>query len=151
LADPSARRGLLPLAKNVRLVFAENQETDSFPPWRTTSSWKAESKVSMRRIHRVFALTTVAAVLSGCMLFAQDHQDDRDHHDNQHYVRHDEWHKGAHIEHKDWDRGERVDYRHYHLQQPPHGYEWREVDGNYVLAAVTTGVIASVIAASAAH
>ena len=29
--------------------------------------------------------------------------------------------------------------------------EWREVDGNYVMAAVATGIIASVVAASAAH
>jgi Ni/Co efflux regulator RcnB len=34
------------------------------------------------------------------------------------------------------------------LRAPPHGYEWRMVDGNYVLAAVATGVIASVVAAS---
>jgi Ni/Co efflux regulator RcnB len=104
----------------------------------------------MTRFHRAFALSTAAAVLAGGMAFAQDHHDDRDHHD-QHYVRHDEWHKGAHIEHRDWDRGERIDYQHYHLRRPPNGYEWREVDGNYVLAAVATGVIASVVVASAAH
>ena len=44
-----------------------------------------------------------------------------------------------------------IDYRHYHLQAPPHGYEWREVDGNYVLAAVATGVIASAVVASTVH
>jgi Ni/Co efflux regulator RcnB len=55
------------------------------------------------------------------------------------------------MRHEDWDRGERVDYRHYHLQEPPRGYEWREVDGNYVMAAVATGVIASIVVASAAH
>ena len=81
---------------------------------------------------------------------AQDHHDDRDHHDSHHYVRHDEWRKGSRIPHQDWDRGERVDYHQYRLSAPPHGYEWREVDGNYVLAAVATGVIASVIVASAA-
>ena len=42
------------------------------------------------------------------------------------------------------------DYRHYRLSEPPRGYEWREVDGNYVLAAVATGVIASVVIAAAA-
>jgi Ni/Co efflux regulator RcnB len=53
------------------------------------------------------------------------------------------------MRHEDWDRGERVDYRQYHLRRPPNGYEWRMVDGNYVLAAVATGVIASVVIASA--
>jgi Ni/Co efflux regulator RcnB len=55
------------------------------------------------------------------------------------------------MNHDDWNRGERVDYRHYHLNAPPRGYEWREVDGNYVLAAVATGLIASVVVASATH
>ena len=74
-----------------------------------------------------------------------------DHHDNQKYVRHTEWKKGYHMNHDDWARGEQIDYRTYHLHQPPRGYEWREVDGNYVEAAVATGVIASVVVASAAH
>ena len=73
-----------------------------------------------------------------------------DEHDNHHYVHHDEWRKGARIQDADWQRGEHVDYRQYHLRAPPHGYEWRMVDGNYVLAAVATGVIASVVAASVA-
>jgi Ni/Co efflux regulator RcnB len=94
-------------------------------------------------------------VLSTGALFAQDdHRDDHhdaDHHDNHAYVRHDEWKKGYHMQHQDWDRGERVDYRTYHLRRPPNGYEWRQVDGNYVMAAVATGIVASVIAASAAH
>lgn len=51
----------------------------------------------------------------------------------------------------DWNRGRRVDYRSYHLAPPPRGYEWREVDGNYVMAAVATGLIASAIVASTAH
>src|ERR1700744_392668 len=72
-----------------------------------------------------------------------------DDHDNHHYVHHDEWKKGAKIRDEDWGRGEHVDYHAQHLRAPPHGYEWRMVDGNYVLAAVATGVIASVIAASA--
>ena len=62
---------------------------------------------------------------------------------------HGDWHRGDRIGHDDWDRGERVaDYHQYHLRRPPHGYEWRRVDNNYVLAAVAGGVIASVIAAS---
>ncbi|HEY1730919.1 MAG TPA: RcnB family protein [Terriglobales bacterium] len=98
--------------------------------------------------------TIASAILFGvcCTPLAALAQHD-DHHDahNQQYVRHNEWKKGYHMNHDDWSRGEPVDYRTYHLRQPPRGYEWREVDGNYVLAAVTTGIIASVIAASAAR
>ena len=100
-------------------------------------------------IRKFLALSVVATTLSSGALFAQDHHDDR-HHDHP-YVRHDEWRKGYHMNHDDWNRGERIDYRTYHLQAPPRGYEWREVDGNYVLAAVATGVIASAIVASTIH
>ena len=106
----------------------------------------------MKPILRPVALCTLAMTLTGGMAFAQDHRDDHpDQRDNHHYVHHDEWKKGARMNHDDWNRGERVDYRQYHLHAPPSGYEWREVDGNYVMAAVATGLIASVVAASAAH
>lgn len=72
-----------------------------------------------------------------------------DEHDNHHYVQHEEWKKGAKMRDEDWKRGEAVDYREHHLRAPPHGQEWRLVDGNYVLAAVATGVIASVAVAEA--
>jgi Ni/Co efflux regulator RcnB len=61
---------------------------------------------------------------------------------------HPDWKKGGHIGRGDWGRGSRIDYRTHHLKAPPRGYEWREVDGDYVLAAVATGLIASVILAS---
>jgi Ni/Co efflux regulator RcnB len=105
----------------------------------------------MRRIQKALALSALAATLSGGVAFAQDDHHD-DHRDDHHqYVRHEEWKRGAHMRHEDWDRGERIDYRHYHLRKPPSGYEWRAVDGNYVLAAVATGVIASVVVASTVH
>jgi Ni/Co efflux regulator RcnB len=102
----------------------------------------------VNRIAKFAALTTLSAMLCSGAAFAQD-----DHHDahNQTYVKHDEWKKGYHMKDEDWKRGEVVDYKTYHLKPPPRGYEWREVDGNYVLAAVATGVIASAIIASAAH
>ena len=64
------------------------------------------------------------------------------------YVRHDDWRRGHRMRHEDWARGQRVDWHRHHLRRPPRGYEWREVDGNYVLAAVATGLIASIIANS---
>ena len=96
----------------------------------------------MRLVQKAVALSTLAVTFSVGFAFAQDHD---------HYVRHEEWKKGAHIQKEDWNRGEKVDYRHYHLSAPPRGYEWRSVDGNYVLAAIATGVIASAVVASTVH
>ena len=94
----------------------------------------------MRLFRKALAFSTLAATLSAGLAFAEDH-----------YVRHDEWRKGAKIRQEDWAGGEKVDYHHYHLQEPPRGYEWRRVDGNYVLAAAATGVIATAIVASTVH
>ena len=104
----------------------------------------------MQKVYKFLVISALSASLTGPMSFAQDHHDDHhgDHHDA-HYVRHDEWKKGYHMQHDDWARAQRIDYRQYHLNAPPRGYEWRSVDGNYVLAAVATGVIASVVVASA--
>jgi Ni/Co efflux regulator RcnB len=94
-------------------------------------------------------LTVATAGIGQAIADERDHDHD---HDNHHYVKHDEWHKGATMRKEDWGRGEHVDYRQSHLKAPPRGYEWRMVDGNYVLAAVATGVIASIVAADiAAH
>lgn len=47
------------------------------------------------------------------------------------------------------DGGRYVDYRAYHLRRPPHGYRWVRTDDNrYAMVAITTGVIATLIAAS---
>lgn len=60
--------------------------------------------------------------------------------------------------HAEWRRGDRVppeyrgrnyvvnDYRAYRLQPPPRGYQWVGVGGDYVLAAIATGLIAQIIA-----
>ena len=77
-----------------------------------------------------------------------DERDHRDEHNRPKYVHHSEWRKGARMRDEDWRRGELIDYRERNLRAPPRGYEWRQVDGSYVLAAVATGVIASVIIAS---
>jgi len=99
----------------------------------------------MNRFSKLVVLCALSGVLSTGVIVAQDH------HDNNQYVRHDEWKKGAHISHDDWSRGDQVDYHAHHLSEPPRGYEWRQVDGNYVLAAAATGVIASALVASAVH
>jgi len=61
--------------------------------------------------------------------------------------------------HHDWRRGQPVppqylapqyvvdDWRAYDLQPPPAGYRWLRVNGDFVLAAVATGVITSILLA----
>jgi len=111
----------------------------------------------MKRIGTFLALPTLAFLLTNTIGFAQDHHDDHPpqygnhQRDNYRYVQHREWTRGARMNHDDWARGERIDYRRYHLNGPPNGYEWRRVDGNYVMAAVATGLIATVVVASAVH
>jgi len=116
----------------------------------------------MKKLHTILALAVLATSLGGGVALAQDHHDnaqdrdhhdnaqdrhdnDRDHHDNHGYVEHRDWRKGSRLQHQDWDRGDRVDYRQYHLSTPPRGYEWRMVDGYYVLANIGTFQIRTVI------
>jgi len=94
----------------------------------------------MNAFCRVFAVSALALTLTGSVAIAQDHPDD--HH--QQYVKHEEWKKGAKIRNEDWARGEQVDWHAHHLRKPPTGYEWRQVDGNYILARPSDGVIFSV-------
>ena len=100
----------------------------------------------MNKFCNALALTLLSASLLGGSAYAQDHHDN-DKKDNHHYVEHKEWKKGQQIRHEDWDRGERVDYRQYHLNAPPRGYEWRLVDGNYVLVNVGNFQIRTVVVA----
>ncbi len=93
----------------------------------------------MNVLRKIIALSTLAITLTSGLATAQEHG---------RYVRHREWRRGARIRQEDWRRGAPVDYRRYRLRRPPRGYEWREVDGNYVMAAVATGIIASAIIAS---
>jgi len=105
----------------------------------------------MHAIRKTIAVTALAVAFAttGTVSFAQEHNDHpNNEHQNNGYVRHDEWKKGAHIAPADWNRGEQVDWHAHHLSTPPRGYEWRQVDGNYVLAAAATGIIAATIIAA---
>jgi Ni/Co efflux regulator RcnB len=55
------------------------------------------------------------------------------------------WQSGERMGYDDWYNAPRVTYWRHHLRRPPYGYEWRRYDDRYVLVAVTTGLIASVI------
>ena len=112
----------------------------------------------MNRMTRAFALPILAAALTCLPTVAQDHPDQdhhdqaqpQDRHDNGTYRQHDEWKKGAHIPQEDWNRGDKLDYQANHLRRPPEGHEWRQIDGNYVLA-THDGAIVSVRPAPRNH
>ena len=111
---------------------------------------------------RIVSLLATAVLLAGtASAFAQPNRDDRNQGRDNHSQgpsmsmkgmdmshQHSDWKKGGHIARDDWGRGAQIDYREHHLRRPPRGYEWRQVDNNYVLAAVATGLIASVIMAN---
>ncbi len=56
------------------------------------------------------------------------------------------WNSGDRLPYAYRSRQYYVDYRAYNLYAPPSGYRWVRVDNDVVLAAVATGVIASVVA-----
>ncbi|MCE3028076.1 RcnB family protein [Salinicola sp. DM10] len=76
-------------------------------------------------------------------------------HDHHHHERgHDRYHEPS----RAWHPGGRIAARYYrddrywvrdwharHLREPPRGHRWLNIDGDYVLAAVATGVITAII------
>jgi Ni/Co efflux regulator RcnB len=55
------------------------------------------------------------------------------------------WNRGQSLPAAYRGRNNYVDWRAHHLRQPPGGYQWVQVDGQYVLVAVATGLIADAI------
>lgn len=53
--------------------------------------------------------------------------------------------RGERMGYNDWNNSPVVDYRARHLRRPRQGYEWREHNGRYVMVAIATGLIASVL------
>jgi len=95
-----------------------------------------------KAISSLILLGVCAAPLA---VVAQDRDDHHEDHQQQQYVRHEEWKRGYHMKDDDWNRGEHVeDYRAHHLTEPRKGYEWRHIDGNYVMAD-RNGVVSTVV------
>jgi Ni/Co efflux regulator RcnB len=130
-----------------------------------------------RLIITTLAATLLAGTaLSGTAMAAGQRYDDHggrydQRHDDRHDDRYDrrerdrrDGHRAdRHDDRRDyrrWQRGQRLDaryrdnryyvsdYRRHGLRAPPRGYRWQRVDDSYVLAAVATGLIASVIIAN---
>jgi Ni/Co efflux regulator RcnB len=108
----------------------------------------------MKQLSPLSAIVLATAVALPAFAFAQDdHRDDR-RDDRRVEQRHAErgagpdhaWHKGDRIPESYRDkRYEVADWRSHHLSAPPAGYRWVQVDGDFVLAAVATGVIADML------
>jgi Ni/Co efflux regulator RcnB len=117
--------------------------------------------MNFRRIPTLVAALAVAipAISMADPHHDHDHGSDRAradwHHDRPDWdhpgYRHD-YYRGAGPNH-DWQRGNRLpreywgpryvvnDWHGHHLSAPPRGYHWVQVNGDYVLAAVATGII----------
>ena len=98
----------------------------------------------MKTIRAALALPILAMALASMPALAQDHPD------NHTYKQHSEWKSGSKIQQEDWSRGDKVDYKQNHLPRPRAGHEWREIDGNYVLAN-QDGIVVSVRRAPRDH
>lgn len=109
-------------------------------------------------------------LLTSGAAFAAPQQHELDHDRDRNAQRHDDHGPDRHDDHRDdrhddrrddrrgppYRRGERLapdhrgsrvaDYHKHHLKPPPRGHEWRRVDNTYVLIAVATGLITSVVA-----
>jgi Ni/Co efflux regulator RcnB len=95
-----------------------------------------------------------AVLMFSAPLLAQDYGNDHHDHDHGQYQgmhdrgQHEGWYrKGGRV--PDDYRGRRyvvTDWRHEHLRAPPRGYHWvRSDNGDFLLVAITTGVIADLL------
>jgi Ni/Co efflux regulator RcnB len=114
--------------------------------------WDAlEGENDMKRIlGSLVALSVLAGSTAGA--FAADHPYTAQHSysDSGHrsYNSHADYRRGQHVRRADWNRARPVDYRAYRLPPPARGYEWREVNGQFVEAAIVGGLIGAVIIAA---
>jgi Ni/Co efflux regulator RcnB len=86
---------------------------------------------------RLIAAALSVAVIGATPVLAQPGHDAHPH-----------WAKGQKMPKEYWGKDHEVaDWQSHHLRKPPHGYHWvQDEDGNFILAAVAGGLIASVIA-----
>lgn len=113
----------------------------------------------------LFATTSLSAFAEGPQQGPDDHQQqsvkrpvqngqqheqrghEPQHQANQRPAQHGDFRKGRPLPEKYRGEGYQVsDWRKHGLKAPPAGHRWQNIDGNYVLIAVATGVITSVIA-----
>jgi len=110
----------------------------------------------------ITAAIMALSLTAGSSAFAQnydrhdDHRDDRgrfdqrdhrpDHHDERGAGPHHEFYRGGHLSPEYRHRNYVVDdWRAHRLTPPPRGYHWVQTGPDYVLVAITTGLIANII------
>ena len=108
----------------------------------------------MKNVKTLSSIFLATALAVPVITMAQDRDDHRDEH--QAAQQHADKERGAGPDHA-WHKGDRVpaeyrdkshevtDWKARHLRQPPSGYHWVNVNGDFVLAAVATGVIADML------
>ncbi|THD58734.1 RcnB family protein [Phenylobacterium sp.] len=98
---------------------------------------------------RLLTAAIALSLLTGTAALAQpDHRDDQQGDRGGQQQSH--WAQGQRMPKTYYsDRSHDVDYRANHLSAPRRGYRWvRTDDNNYAMIAITTGLIASVVAAN---
>ena len=107
-------------------------------------------------MNKFLIMAAAMSLAAPTLALAQSH-DGHDGHDNGHAMpmQHAGWaqdqgaghnfHHGDRMGYNDWNNAQPVDYHQHHLRRPPNGYEWRQSNGQYILASVATGLVASVI------
>lgn len=119
-------------------------------------------------MNRKTIISTMLAIglVTGGSAFADDHRNDKGHnshsqHDNrdQHARGHDngrhngrgagprhDFYKGGYVSREYRSRQYVVnDWHGHHLHAPPRGYQWVQTGPDYVLIAITTGIIAQIV------
>lgn len=100
------------------------------------------------------AMAVCAALLmtSVAMASQSDGHDNNGHHQSSSVMHdrgaHEGWYKKGGVMPNDYRNNRYVvsDWRSEHLREPPHGYHWvRSDNGDFLLVAVTTGVISSIL------
>ena len=106
---------------------------------------------------RILSAALALSLLGGTATMAQPygHNDHRNDNNSRYYQRHDDrhdnrnhrWTRGERLPNTYYSRSHYVDYRKHHLRQPPRGYQWVQVDNNYAMVALASGLISQIIAA----
>jgi Ni/Co efflux regulator RcnB len=99
-------------------------------------------------VRTLVAVAATAALLASAGVAVADQRGDHQGGWGQDQGASHHWQRGERMGQNDWGSAQPVDYRAHHLRHPPRGYEWRQSNGEYVLGAVATGLIAATILSS---
>lgn len=104
-----------------------------------------------RLISAALALSLLAGGAAGAQPYGHAYGHDRDRDRGRHDLPrgHHHWARGQRLPSSYYrDRNRYIDYRTHHLHAPPRGYRWVQADDNYALVAITSGLIALLVAAN---